>query len=570
MSMTDACFTLLPDIAQEIELPARFTFPFYYQPHPLCVLAAQSLQAYLSAPHEWQHNFGLNDSDAFAIGKMFGVLVVRNQAGELGYLSAFSGKLANSNHITGFAPPVYDMLQADNFFVEQKRYIDDLNRQVTHKQAAHELSDCQLHLKQIEQQADLAIAALRQAMIVARAQRKLAREQWQAKRDSAKGEDLLMLEQQGQTLALELSQQSVREKLHLRDTKLAWQQQIDTAQHALSRLTRDIEQLQTERKQLSNELQQRLFEQYRFLNIKGESKSLHSIFTSTVELTPPAGSGECAAPKLLHYAFSHNYQPIAMAEFWWGASPKSQVRQHKYYYPACQRKCHPILSHMLQGLTVDDNPLLQNTAAGKSIEIIYQDDALAIINKPAEFLSVPGKQVTDSVFSRAQLMFPAATGPLIVHRLDMSTSGLMVIALTKDAHKALQRQFIQRTASKRYVALIDGKLSIASGTISLPLRGDLDDRPRQLVCHEHGKEAITEWQVIEHIGQKTKLYLYPKTGRTHQLRVHCAHARGLNMPMVGDDLYGQVANRLHLHAESLTLSHPMSGKLMTFQVDADF
>ncbi|MBV7317212.1 pseudouridine synthase [Shewanella sp. NIFS-20-20] len=570
MHTTESCFTPFAQDIAHIALPTRFTFPFYYQPHELSVHAVEALQAHLTHQTDWQHNFGLDGKLDTAIGKMFGVLVVQTTEGQLGYLSAFSGKLANSNHLPGFVPPVYDMLEADEFFIEQKDYIDALNRQVTELLSSPQLAKNQAEVATLKQQADTEIAAIRQDMIAARQQRKRQRQALLAALDTAPSSQQEALTEQWQQLSGALSQASVAEKLRLRDTKLAWQQQIDSANLALSSLETVIAQLQNERKQRSCQLQQRLFQQYQFFNIRGEQQSLASIFSGTVELSPPAGAGECAAPKLLHYAFRHKMRPIAMAEFWWGASPKSQVRQHKNYYPACQRKCHPILSHMLQGLALDDNPLLINSAKQKQIDIIYQDDAMAIINKPAELLSVPGKQVTDSVLTRAQLLFPQASGPLIVHRLDMSTSGIMVIALTKDAHKALQKQFIQRSAKKRYVALIEGHLTPETGTINLPLRGDLDDRPRQLVCELHGKPAITQWQVISYDGLRTKLYLYPETGRTHQLRVHCAHAQGLHMPMVGDDLYGQRANRLHLHAESLTIHHPVTAELMTFQVDADF
>lgn len=328
--------------------------------------------------------------------------------------------------------------------------------------------------------------------------------------------------------------------------------------------------LKQQRKQASSALQQRLFEQYKFLNIKSEHKSLGSIFKDTVYQTPPAGSGECAAPKLLHYAFKWGMQPIALAEFWWGSSPKSEIRQHKNFYGACQGKCRPILAHMLDGMAVDDDPLLINTAQSKNIDVIYQDQHMAIINKPAELLSVPGKNIQDSVYERMKQMFPAATGPLIVHRLDMSTSGLMVIALTKEANKHLQAQFIARTINKRYVALLSGELAQDQGIINLPMRGDFNDRPRQLVCFEHGKPAETRWQVISRNNGCTKVYMEPKTGRTHQLRVHSAHPQGLNMAMVGDDLYGTRANRLHLHAQLLELNHPETNERMKFEVEAEF
>jgi tRNA pseudouridine32 synthase/23S rRNA pseudouridine746 synthase len=275
-------------------------------------------------------------------------------------------------------------------------------------------------------------------------------------------------------------------------------------------------------------------------------------------------------------------KPLAIAEFWWGQAPKSEIRQHKNFYGACSGKCQPILAHMLEGMAIDDNPLLVNPAESKTLEIIYQDDDIVVVNKPNEFLSVPGKNIEDSVYSRIKQQFPRASGSYIVHRLDMSTSGVMVLALTKRAQKSLQQQFITRTIKKRYVAILEGKvLSKNKGEINLPLKGDFDDKPKQLVCFEQGKPSKTTWEVIDIIDGKSKLYLYPETGRTHQLRVHCAHPLGLNLPILGDDLYGSKnyygrnesgnqKNRLHLHAEMLTLRHPITKEVVTFQIDATF
>ncbi|WNW02528.1 RluA family pseudouridine synthase [Tenacibaculum sp. HL-MS23] len=259
-----------------------------------------------------------------------------------------------------------------------------------------------------------------------------------------------------------------------------------------------------------------------------------------------------------------------MAEFWWGKPSANAVRKHQHYYSACTGKCKPILHHMLQGLTVDDNPLIAQFQVKKEIEVIFEDEYLLVINKPHELLSVAGKEVKDSVYSRIKKKYPNATGPLIVHRLDMSTSGILLIAKNEIIHKNLQAQFINRTIKKRYVALLHGSLYKKNGEINLPLRVDLDDRPKQLVCYEHGKKALTKWEVIEVIDNKTKVYFYPITGRTHQLRVHAAHQLGLNIPIVGDDLYGTKANRLYLHAENLSFRHPISKKEVQFTSPAPF
>lgn len=259
-----------------------------------------------------------------------------------------------------------------------------------------------------------------------------------------------------------------------------------------------------------------------------------------------------------------------MAEFWWGESPKSEIRKHLHYYPACRGKCEPILGHMLQGLAVDDNPLLVNPELQRPIEIVYEDEDLAIVNKPEEFLSVPGIYIQDSIYERMKIRYPKATGPIIVHRLDMATSGILIIAKNKEAHKALQSQFIKKTVTKRYVALLDGIVEGNEGYIDLPLRVDLEDRPRQMVCFEHGKPAKTKWEVIERKDGKTKVYFYPITGRTHQLRMHASHPMGLNTPIVGDDLYGTKNTRLFLHAESITFKHPRTQETVSFQVKEGF
>ncbi|MEM6188725.1 RluA family pseudouridine synthase [Shewanella scandinavica] len=574
MHLQPSCFTSFTQAIDAYALPQRFTFPFYYEPHPLCVIAANELQQHLETQHDWQHNFGLTGELTGAIGKMFGVLLVQNPQGEVGYLSAFSGKLAEQNHWPRFVPPVFDMLAKDNFFHTENLQINQINEQLFAVENNPDIPRLSTELETEQAQAQAKLAAHRQVMIDGRQSRKAQRNQLAAQLATNPTDETL---RENAITEAKLSQESINEKNQLRDIKRYWDERIHTISQALSQLTDERETLRQQRKRLSAALQQKLFEQYRFLNIKGTEKSLNGIFNGTVELTPPAGSGECAAPKLLHHAFKHDLKPLAIAEFWWGAPPKSEIRQHKQFYPACLRKCQPILGHMLEGLVVDENPLLTNPAEGKTLTILYQDDAMAIVSKPAEFLSVPGKEIEDSVYSRMCQTFPHATGPLIVHRLDMSTSGLMVIALTKDAHKQLQKQFIQRTVTKRYVALLAGIPAVmantqTTGNISLPLRGDLDDRPRQLVCHEFGKAAQTHWDLshIDEMARTARVYLYPKTGRTHQLRVHCAHSEGLNTPIIGDDLYGTRANRLHLHADLLMLQHPVTRERMHFQVDPDF
>ncbi len=552
------CFIRFQESINTYSLPERFTFPFYYDPNPLCLLAAKELQFHIENQKDWVHNFGLkSNQEGMIIGKMFGVLIVQNVKGEIGYLAAFSGKLAEENHHPKFVPPVFDMLTKDGFFNKGAQELNKLNAQIEKLEKEPAFLACKAFLEKEKEVYINQITAQKQKIKTGKQARKMKREKAKEKYTA----------DQFQTLEEALALESQIAKIHLKKLTIYWKNRLSEGQKKLNRFLDEIAALQKERKTKSAALQRKLFNQYQFLNIKGDKKSLSDIFQDTL---PPAGSGECAAPKLLQYAFKHQMKPIAMAEFWWGQAPKSEVRKHSHFYPACRGKCEPILSHMLEGIKMDENPMLANPAIGKEIEIVYEDEQIAVINKPAEFLSVPGKNIQDSVALRMKTKFPNATGPLIVHRLDMSTSGLMLIAKSLEVHKFLQRQFIKRTVKKRYVALLDGNLNKDEGIIELPLRVDLNDRPRQLVCYEHGKRAQTKWKVIEQSNGKTRIHFYPITGRTHQLRVHAAHALGLNTPIVGDDLYGNKADRLHLHAESIAFLHPKSREVIRIQVDAAF
>ncbi|MBW3695835.1 RluA family pseudouridine synthase [Vibrio sp. T187] len=579
MHSSDPCFTSFSHSIDAYEPPERFTFPFYYEPHPLCEIAAKQLQEHLESQTDWVHDFGLDDvtnntrstgspksNDPYASkatkerGKMFGVLVVKNRQGKIGFLSGFSGKIADQNLLPGFVPPVFDMLAEGSFYRGELAEVTKVSDQFKALLANPDLAEIQAELASQTAQSEHEIEAQRQRIIEGRKRRKALR---------AEGESNLN-EQELNALIDALGKESVAEKNQLKYLKLGWDKTLQNIQSKLDVFTTKLEQLKSERARLSNLLQHKLFEHYAFLNTHGHTKDLNEIFKDTPNHIPPAGSGECAAPKLLQYAFLNDLQPLCMAEFWWGVSPKSEVRKHKKFYASCQSKCEPILGHMLQGIEMDPNPLLDNPAEGKELDILYQDDHIVVVNKPAEFLSVPGRTIKDSAAYRIEQMFTDVEGPFVIHRLDMSTSGILIFALTKRANKSLQKQFMAREVKKRYVALVEGVLEEEQGYITLPLRGDINDRPRQMVCHEHGKPAETKWEVIERTDSTTKIYLYPKTGRTHQLRVHCSHTDGLHMPIRGDDLYGLKANRLHLHAEQLQVEHPVTKEWLTFQVEADF
>ncbi|MDB4335126.1 pseudouridine synthase [bacterium] len=560
-SSLNNCFTKFQASIKDIELPQKFTYPFNYEPHPLSKIAAKELQDHLINQTEWKHDFGIDHFvEGSNIGKMFGVLVVQDKSGQIGYLSAFSGKLAGSNLHNKFVPPIYDLLNKDGFFKKEENNISQINEQIK----SLELNPIFLRLKQFvadeNQLAKKQLRDFKEAMKEARTIRNKQRKE---------AEPSLTLDE-FELLKEKLKQESLKGQYDFKQLSKYWNQRLIEAQQNFDEYQGKINNLKAERKQRSAALQQKLFDQYQFLNIAGQTKGVSAIFEPTAKKVPPAGAGDCAAPKLLQYAFQHQLKPIAIAEFWWGQSPSSEIRKHENFYPSCRSKCKPILGHMLEGIPMDSNPILIEDENPKEIPTVYEDEWMVIINKPPNLLSVPGIDAQDSVVYRMQLKYPKATGPLFVHRLDMSTSGLMIIAKTLEIHKILQAQFINRTIKKRYVAVLDGVLTENEGIIDLPLRVDLEDRPRQLVCYEYGKAAQTRWKVIGRENDRTRVHFYPITGRTHQLRVHAAHPKGLNTPIVGDDLYGIRDTRLHLHAEFIEFIHPTSNKKMSFKVAPDF
>ena len=544
----------------KIALPEKFTFPFYYEPHPLAKIATNELQEYLENQTDFTHNFGLSKKEtSLPIGKMFGVLVVKNKQNKIGYLAAFSGKLADKSLPNKFVPPVFNMRTAGSFYLKGEAEIDEINKQLSILKTDEDYISQKKSFQETLKKIDTDLALGREKLKLHKKERKARKKNGQS----------TLNELDYNALITKLVQESFNDQFFYKALQEYYEAKIAKIKEGFSDFENKIASLKKQRKEKSNDLQQTLFSKYAFLNKEKEQKNLLDIFDNPA-LKPPAGSGECTAPKLLQHAFLNDLTPICMAEFWWGISPNSAIRKHKNFYPACQGRCKPILNHMLEGVKMDANLLLENLAEKQPLEIVYEDAVLLVVNKPAEFLSVPGKDITDSVYTRIKAQYPNASGPLIVHRLDMSTSGILILTKTKEANKILQSQFIKRTIKKRYVALLDGEISENSGKIQLPLRVDLDDRPRQLVDFEYGKNAITDWEIIKKEKGKTKVHFYPITGRTHQLRVHAAHKDGLNTPVFGDDLYGKKENRLHLHAEFIEFSHPSTKEIMRFTVAADF
>ena len=560
-----------------IDIPERMNNPLDYQPHPLCIAVCKELQTYLSERKDWREEIDK--------GKMFGVLIVENAkpepgASEIGYLAAYSGQIGGRSDWDDFVPAVFDYLQPDGYFKTHEAEISDINQRIKQLEGNEHIKEAKSLILQLQEERKQTIAAYQEKMKEAK-----------AKRDARRKTGNLTPEEEA-----EMVKESQFMKAELRRLKKSLSEKT-TLETEYEVFQADILRLKQLRKTLSDALQQWLFSQFRMQNHEGKMKDLLEIFRdaalrdypqatlatsriAALKMVPPAGSGECCEPKLLQYAYLHGYRPLQMAMFWWGESPKEEIRHHLQFYPACNGKCKPILHWMLPDRVFDSK-----IAEKQALETLYEDDQLAVIYKPSGLLSVPGKDSSQpSVYSIMRKKYPAASSPLIVHRLDMATSGLMIIAKTDFAYHRLQKEFLHHRVQKKYIAIIGCKdqeacdkiwdSSIASGKqkISLPLMPDYLDRPRQIVNHAQGKEAITEYEVLDRIdATHLRLALYPKTGRTHQLRVHCAHHEGLNAPILGDPLYGnEKASRLHLHAEEITFEHPLTGKEINIKREADF
>lgn len=551
-----------------------------YEPHPLCIQACREVQEMLARREDWQ--------EEIARGKMFGVLIVKNvktdtdvpkwgypaadsEAPKWGYLAAYSGQIGGRSDWEDFVPAVFDYLQPDGYFKTHEAEISRINQSISHLEKDEKMKEARTLIRQLQEERKRTIAAYQEKMKEAKAKRDSRRE---AGNLSEAEEAEMIRESQFMKAELRRLKKSLSEKTALETEFEDYQE--------------NILRLKQLRKQLSDALQQWLFSQFRMLNQEGESKDLLEIFRdealkeypqaaiatsriAALKMVPPAGSGECCEPKLLQYAYQNGYKPLQMAMFWWGESPKEEIRHHLQFYPACNGKCKPILHWMLPTSTFEPEAI--NLSIYNKVETLYEDREIAVIHKPEGLLSVPGKDAAQpSVYALMRRKYPEATGPLIVHRLDMATSGVLLIAKTEFAYHRLQQAFLNHQIQKKYVAIISEKEIPEKGIISLPLLPDYLNRPRQIVNHEQGKEAITEYEILERIdGSHLRIALYPKTGRTHQLRVHCAHQEGLNAPILGDPLYGnEKAARLHLHAEEITFEHPLTGKKITIKRKADF
>lgn len=540
------------DTASEA-LPKAFTYPFRYTPHPLCLRAAAVVQDYL-------------DREGLAAeGKMYGVLVV-----EGGFMAAYSGQLGGTYAHPWFVPPVFDYLDPENYFQKEQAEIVGLSREI-------EGSDYQSAV--VEQQKQLEVLLKERSEAVETAKEIYER----GKRERSERRRMLNVDSpEAQQLVAELERESQYQKAEIRRARQKNDDEIKAVEARLKEFEAKIRLIKEARRQRSEALQQWLFEQFRFTNGRGEQSNLLDIFSPLRDDSQgaiPSGAGECCAPKLLNAAYTLGLKPIAMAEFWWGPAPAGGYRQPGLFYPACNRKCRPILSFMLQGLEVEPDPAQHYERAFGEVQVLWEDAWMAVVVKPNGWLSVPGKSDLPDVCQWAHSHWTGLAGPVVVHRLDQDTSGLMILAKTQMSYSWLQRMFERREIHKRYVALLEGHWSgeAKSGTISLPLAPDYDDLPRQRVDYERGSEAVTNYEVLgnemlegDEERPVTRITFYPSTGRTHQLRIHASSSEGLGMPIVGDRLYGRLASRLFLHAEALDFVHPATGEMLHFDVPASF
>lgn len=534
------------------ELPARMNNPFHYQSSPVMLAVVDDVRRAVEEIECWH--------DEVQRGKMFGVLIVKDEEGRVGYLKAYSGQIGGREDWDEWVPAVFDYLQPDGYFVVHENEISLINSRVAELERSPRLAMAAARLAKAQKAADDRVGQARRFVAEQKALRNKRR---------ADGEDEAVLVAESQY-----------QKAEFRRLKRQVEAELTPLRESVEGMHREIAELRCRRKRMSDDLQMWLFEQFVMLNADGESMTLNDIFAPTPQRVPPAGAGECCAPKLLQYAYRHGYTPVEIAEFWWGESPKGEVRRHMEFYPACQGKCKPILDFMLQGLDVMPNPFesgMTDDTLQLQLEVIFRDEHVIAVNKPSGMLSVPGKHGQPSALNVVRRMVGESREVYAVHRLDMQTSGVLLFALGREAYVALQREFADRCTRKTYVAVVERPAELSEnvrvgkkGTIDLPLSPDYMHRPCQMVDYEHGKDAVTDYEVLDVRTDGILLRLHPHHGRTHQLRVHCAHKDGLNMPIVGDELYGHHARRLMLHAKELVIFNPLNGKEYTLRAPQDF
>ncbi len=524
-------------------MPEQFTCPFCYVPDELTLSAKELVVSYLDGKEEWR--------DEIEQGKMFGVLIVKSAAGEVGFLAAFSGNLAGTNYHDFFVPPIFDFQERNGVYKKEEAEIEQLGEDIAELAHSPEVTSLRAEIEEQKRSFDTELAA-----------RKAELKRKKRLRDERRKMDVSFLDEAA------LVNESQFEKAELKRFERRCKALIAAKEQALAQKYDRLAALKGLRQHKSQRLQRWLFARFKVRNALGSECSMNDIFRQTACKVPPSGAGECCAPKLLQYAYTHGFVPISMGEFWYGKSPKGEVRHHLAFYPACHAKCEPILGFMLQGLDV--MPDAERAKEVGEMAVLYEDEWLIVVDKPSGLCSVPGRETSDSCIGRLRRELVGDDFLEVVHRLDMSTSGLLVVARDATTLRLMHQMFASRRVSKRYVAVLDGIVRQKEGVISLPLRANVDDRPRQMVDCEHGHKASTRFEVLGYEDGRTRVAFYPLTGRTHQLRVHAAHPEGLGVPIVGDNLYGTPSDRLLLHAERIEFIHPHTHKLMIFTSKAAF
>ena len=573
-----------------------FTNPFRYVPHPLVrSAAAQVLERLQTWKHMPEGSPERAIEHSFAEGKMLGVLVCRKMehngsdngeirpegngrcvsaedSSTLCYLAAFSGTVRGADgrvtaSVDGFVPPIIDLTSPEGHFKLKEAEISQINQRISELSSSSNLSNLKESYQRMLAHQESEISAMQEQLRLSKIRREEIRK---SNTDTA--------------TEAELIKESQFQKAQLKRLKDIWKEALAETGAQISAFETEISALKKERAERSDELQKWIFENALVHNAIGEVSSIWEVFNADGQI-PPGGTGDCAAPKLLEYAYRNRLQPLAMGEFWYGLSPETAVRTHGHFYPSCTSKCGPLLSYMMQGLILQNN----DPAGIRIPVIIHEDEAIIVVEKPSGMPSVPGldgrKSLLEWLTEHAEERFEVHS----VHRLDMDTSGIMVYAKTEAAALHLRKQFEEHTIRKTYIARLDTKhdqpIEGQTGTIQLPLSPDYDERPRQKVDFKQGKPAHTDYKIVQtNPDGTTDIQLYPLTGRTHQLRVHCAHTLGLSRPIAGDLLYGaHTANcfqempwecqsqhqsrdisRLCLHALSITFIHPLTGTPQTF------
>jgi tRNA pseudouridine32 synthase/23S rRNA pseudouridine746 synthase len=509
---------------------------------PLVEAIAYQLMRQLEAKDEY-----------FYRGKMYGILLVKTPDQQLKVLKAFSGLAIHSLELNEWVSMISGK---DQIILEEKRTVaklEEMKEEIAYLQTLPEGED----LKKLQEQFEQALQIFKEQQAQAKLIRQEKREYFQQN-----------LTGMALKLALEeLNNQSYDDSKALKKFKDTWKEKLQPLQDKVTEIENQIKQLKARRKSISRHLQGQLFQAYSLTNFSGESRSIDSFMNYGGF---PTGTGECCAPKLLHYAAIHQLIPLGMAEFWWGKDSKDKVSGQ--FYGACRERCQPLMGFLLSGLSLTEN---SSTVTDKTLTILYEDPFLIAVNKPTGLLSTPGRyfETQDSVLSRLRHQYEDGMNFRAIHRLDQDTSGILLIARNGNIQNLLSQQFRQRNIHKVYEALLAGIVKIDQGIIKLPLWGDPNNRPYQRVNDEKGKgkRAITQFKVMERQDNLTRIEFIPLTGRTHQLRVHAADKKGLGTPILGDHLYGSPPySRLCLHAKELGFIYPNTQEKVILKTETPF